>query len=432
MGSHPGAEGYYWKLTKFQPRPWNAIVTMNEDALHSDDDDLETDADEDDIVSPENISPSDKKLEKEYESGRLRVVQDRNDFFLPHVVDFVNVRQWGNLRPEYQRRLRWSTEKKSRLIESFLMNVPVPPVFLYDSMGTKLEVLDGQQRINAVVEFLTGRFELEKLKIWPTLNGRSFIRLPPALRRGLNRAKLSAITLVIEPKSEEIGSVDLRAQVFDRLNTGGEKLNPQELRNCLYSGPFNRLVVQLSGLDMFTKAWDIPPRKDHTLSDGSYDETLRSNKLFSTMADCQIVLRYFAFKDDKYVLGSTRSILDNCMGRFRNSDEAAIHSKNKEFTDALGTAIEIFGDRAFRIGATGRSKGRLSRPLFDAKMIAIHRLIPRKAALIRNKAKIVQAIEKLTQEGTESYETIVGRPNTAAAIQKRISVVEKAMRDALA
>src|SRR5579871_2978810 len=109
------------------------------------------------------------------------------------------------------------------------MNVPVPPVFLYDSMSAKLEVLDGQQRINAIVDFLTGKFELEKLSIWPALNGRSFIRLPPALRRGLNRAKLSAITLIIEPRSAAIGSVDLRAQVFDRLNTGGEKLNPQEL-----------------------------------------------------------------------------------------------------------------------------------------------------------------------------------------------------------
>jgi hypothetical protein len=328
-------------------------VIVNEDALRYDDDDLESDGDEDDIVAPKKLSQSDKKLEKEYEDGRLRVVQDRNDFFLPHVVDFVNGRQWGNLRPEYQRRLRWSAEKKSRLIESFLMNVPVPPIFLYDSMGTKLEVLDGQQRINAVVEFLTGRFELEKLKIWPDLNGRSFIKLPPALQRGLNRAKLSAITLVIEPKSKEVELVDLRAQVFDRLNTGGEKLNPQELRNCLYSGTFNRLVVQLSGLDMFTKAWDIPRRRDHTLSDGSYDEVLRSNKLFSTMGDCQIVLRYFAFEDDKYVLGSTRSILDNCMARFRNADEVTINKKQKDFTDALDTAVKVFGDHAFRIAAIG-------------------------------------------------------------------------------
>jgi hypothetical protein len=65
-------------------------------------------------------------------------------------------------------------------------------------------------------------------------------------------------------------------------------------------------------------------------------------------------------------------------------------------------------------------------------MIATHRLIQRKAELIKRKAKVVQAVDKLTRHGTESYETIVGRPNTAAAIQRRINVVEKAMRDIVA
>jgi hypothetical protein len=201
----------------------NEKMRINENDPDADDDELDAEDEEQIEASRQKTSPSDRKLEKEYEDGRLRVVQDRNDFFLPHVVDFVNVRQWGNLSPEYQRRLRWSKEKKSRLIESFLMNVPVPPVFLYDSMSAKLEVLDGQQRISAIVDFLTGKFELEKLSIWPDLNGRSFIKLPPALRRGLNRAKLSAITLIIEPRSAEVGSVDLRARRFSTDLTRVEK-----------------------------------------------------------------------------------------------------------------------------------------------------------------------------------------------------------------
>ena len=101
-------------------------------------------------------------------------------------------------------------------------------------------------------------------------------------------------------------------------------------------------------------------------------------------------------------------------------------------TEALDTAIKIFGDRAFRVGATAKSKGRLSRPLFDAEMIAINRLKERKARLVRHRAKIVQAMVRLTREDSESYEIIVGRPNTAAAIQSRINMVEKAMRDASA
>lgn len=376
------------------------------------------------------VSQSDKKIEKDYEAGRLRVVQDRNDFFLPHVLDFITGRQWGNLNPEYQRRLRWSNEKKSRLIESFLMNVPVPPVFLYDSSSTKLEVLDGQQRISAIVDFLTNKFALEKLTIWPTLNARTFATLPPALKRGLNRSKLSAITLITE-RSKSVDAIDLRAQVFDRLNTGGEKLNPQELRNCLYSGPFNRLIVELAARDDFSKAWGIPLRKDHTLSDGSYDDVLRKNVMFRSMADCQIVLRYFAFKDPEYIVGSTRNILDNCMIRLRRADDEQIKALRTAFVDALTTALAIFGPRAFRVAGKTNNKGRLSRPLFDAEMVAITRLIDKRELLIEKKANIVSKIRELTREGTKSYETIVGRPNTAAAIKARIDVVEKAMRAAI-
>lgn len=90
---------------------------------------------------------TDQEIEEFFEHGRLRVVQERNDFFLPHVVDFIEGRKWGNLRPEYQRRLRWDRTKKSRLIESFIMNVPVPPVFLYEKSIGSFEVMDGQQRL---------------------------------------------------------------------------------------------------------------------------------------------------------------------------------------------------------------------------------------------------------------------------------------------
>lgn len=90
-------------------------------------DDLFEEAELDIPLAP--VDATDKAIEKHFDTGRLRVIQDRNDFFLPHVVDFIEGRQWGNLRPEYQRRLRWDIQKKSKLIESFIMNVPVPPPF---------------------------------------------------------------------------------------------------------------------------------------------------------------------------------------------------------------------------------------------------------------------------------------------------------------
>lgn len=259
-------------------------------------DDLEEDNEDLEISHPS--LPKDLKdadLEKIFDSGRLRVVQEKNDFFLPHVLSFIEQHKWSNLRPEYQRRLRWDDGKKSRLIESFIMNVPIPPIFLYEKSVGTFEVMDGQQRLNAVLEFLNGEFELVGLKIWDSLNGRTFKRLPPLIRRYLERSKLSAITLMSDSSMSEEDSVDLRAQVFERLNTGGERLNAQELRNSLYSGPFNRLVVELAADSAFTKAWNIPNHSAHTLSDGSPSSELRDDPYYKRMLDCEIVLRFFSF-----------------------------------------------------------------------------------------------------------------------------------------
>jgi hypothetical protein len=68
---------------------------------------------------------SDQEIEQVYQSGDLRLTQERNDFLLPQIIDFVQQRRWINLRPEYQRRLVWDKKKKSRFIESLLMNVPL-------------------------------------------------------------------------------------------------------------------------------------------------------------------------------------------------------------------------------------------------------------------------------------------------------------------
>ena len=95
---------------------------------------------------------SNRELEDLYDSGDQKILQERSDFLLPQIIDFVITKRWVNLRPEYQRRLVWDKTKKSRLIESLIMNVPVPPVFLYEHDLSRYEVMDGQQRMNTLVE----------------------------------------------------------------------------------------------------------------------------------------------------------------------------------------------------------------------------------------------------------------------------------------
>jgi hypothetical protein len=86
--------------------------------------------------------------------------------------------KWINLRPEYQRRLVWDDAKRSLFIESLLLNVPVQAVFLFEWDLSRYEVMNGQQRINSVVDFYSDQFVLKGLKRWEELNGKTYSKLP--------------------------------------------------------------------------------------------------------------------------------------------------------------------------------------------------------------------------------------------------------------
>jgi len=315
------------------------------------------------------VTPAD--LEKLYDDTSGRILQERNDFFLPQIRDFVQKKRWVNLRPEYQRRRRWDRKKQSRLIESLLMNVPVPPVFLYETDLSRYEVMDGQQRLVSIIEFYRGKLELTNLTAWSDLNGLRYRDLPERLKRGLDRRRISAVILLAESAPpEEIQFADIRREVFERLNTGGTALNPQELRNSIYGGPFNELIVELARTPLFCKMWDIPTH-GRTPSSTQLEE-LQNNDLYKKMADCQIVLRFFAFRDQHYVSGSVKGMLDSCMKRNRYGTPANIKEFRNIFKSRLNLVYEIFGTNAFRLPAS--QNARHSRPLSDALMIALDRL----------------------------------------------------------
>lgn len=312
------------------------------------------------------------------------------------------------------------------------MNVPVPPVFLYEETIGKFEVMDGQQRLNAVVDFFKGNFELSGLKIWPSLNGRSFAKLPPLVRKGLERAKISAITLMSDSSESEANALDLRAQVFERLNTGGERLNPQELRNSLYAGKFNRMLIELASQDIFTSAWDIPNHSENILSDGTASDDLKKNSLYKKMADVEIVLRFFAFKEDENISGSVRSMLDKTMQRNFHFDDDEIIKCKAEFLLTLEIINQVLPGAAFKIYHSHDNKVfQLSRPLYDAQMVAIYRLRERNDEILLKKAKIKTALENITNSNSEHYELLTGRANTASSLKERINFVKGVIEGAI-
>lgn len=370
-----------------------------------------------------------KKIEEKFARTAFRISQERNDFLLPQVIDSVKQRKWVNLTPKYQRRLVWDDSKRSLFIESLLLNVPIPPVFLYENDLNRYEVMDGQQRLNSIVAFYENQFALKNLEHWKELNGLQYKHLPETLKRGLARRRISAnVVLAERDEPNQSEKNDVRKLVFERLNTGGAHLTRQELRNCLNPGALNDLIIELSSDQLFTDIWGIPAHKNRVYVHGKTAIALRRNKLYSRMQDCELVLRFFALRDRENIKGSVRSMLDRCIedGLTASADE--ILALKSDFRTRLDLAWRTFGGNVFRY-RNEQNKWKPSIPLYDAVMVALDTLWGASDRILAEKAKVVQAVDALLSKKA-AYEVIIGRPNTATAVKKRIDLLIKVMKAA--
>ena len=384
----------------------------------------------------ENLEDADPEAPAAAEGGRVdpdeffaksafRIVYQTNNFFLPQIRDLIDKGEVLNLRPEYQRRLRWNGPKKSRLIESLLLNIPIPPVFLFESDAARYEVMDGQQRLNAVSEFIAGGFALSGLEVLKPLNGLRYLRCPPRIRRALDRATLSAIVLLLESEPNPAGGLsttDIRRFIFDRLNTGGTKLNQQELRNAIYPGPFNRVLVDLSRYRLFTDTFDIPAYTEADPNEYYENEERQNNTLYSTMADCQLILRYFALKDDANIRGSMKSMLDRAMEERMGISEADANALGTEFRERFAFLHSLFDGRPFRLSRDERGRERISAAVYDASMVAMEILWDKRNEIVAQKSAVqVRMAEALKDESRLTI--LTGQGNTARAVRDRITLM---------
>lgn len=146
--------------------------------------------------------------------------------------------------PDYQRSLAWSLKQSGYFIESLLLRVPVPPIFLHDVEG-RLEIVDGSQRIRSLVRFAKNEFALEDLEKLEMLNGFHFDDLPPSVQRRFNITPIRSF--VLDQGTDE----STRIELFRRLNTSGKRLEDAEIRKGVYRGPFLNLVIECAGSDEF-------------------------------------------------------------------------------------------------------------------------------------------------------------------------------------
>jgi hypothetical protein len=295
---------------------------------------FEVDPDED-AFDPDETPIRDRKVVTQpYDMGIESLVNQvkNNTIFLRPLSE----------RPRFQRKYVWTDALASRLVESILLNVPIPPCYLSQNENFELDVIDGQQRIYSLYRFFENQFKLRDLRVLTELNGLRFFELPSRTQRQLATYSLRCVLITNESHPE------IRFDVFERLNSNTVPLNSQELRNCIHRGPLNDLLGKLS----FGSVWLS------ILGKRTPDKRLR---------DEEVILRFFAFQE--MGLSSYRTPLKHWLNdaakRGRKMSDQDILRLEGKWNASLECCIALFQD-----GMVFRRPGSkaINRALFDLSM----------------------------------------------------------------
>jgi len=324
------------------------------------------------------INKTDEEINERYKKGEIRIITEQARYPIKSIHEMIDSGDYKR-NPEYQRRKRWDDGKKSRLIESFIMNVPLPPIFLYEYEYSKYEVMDGQQRLTAIYDFYNGDFALVELEYWRELEGKKYKELPSEIKKGIDRRYISSIVLLEETAKTKAEADKLKQIVFERLNSGGEKLTPQEARNSLYIGEMNQLCLKLSENKKFRKMWQIPLE----------DKELIKNDLYKKMTDVEYVLRFFAYRHLGELRTSKEKFFDAYLKTANDFPNETLKQLEEIFNITIDIVWEIFQQEAF-------IPYKLTIPaiyMYDSLMQSISQYIDRKDEVIKNKYYIKEKIK---------------------------------------
>lgn len=334
----------------------------------------------------------------EIEPEKRRVKTEKQDLPVETLVSWVN-RNKLNLQPDFQRNFVWNSGKASRLVESLLLAIPIPVIYVAEEANRTYSVVDGQQRLTSICAFINGafpngqNFKLSGLQVLKDLNRKAFADLPVELQEEILNSILRLI--IIEKDSDP----DVKFEVFERLNLGAEKLNDQEVRNCVYRGNYNELLRSLAQNEFLLRI-------------------LQSKEPHSRMADRQLVLRFFAMWRNTHhnYKGPTKRFLNTEMEQHRNLSDEALAEMRRVFESAIEMAYAVFQEKAFRRYYSGNAynpngtweKSRLNVALWDTILYTfsyytLDQILPIKdhireefLALVTNDKKFVESISTST------------------------------------
>ena len=320
-------------------------------------------AENSDLAEPLDLSAADRKL--------VTQPYDLSVKGLSRDIESDRIR----LTVEYQRKYVWDNGKASRLIESLLLNVPIPVCYFAEDESGAYEVIDGLQRLTTISRFLEDEFPLSGVSVLTELEGLRFSALAAKDQRRLENRTIRCIVIT------EDSNPDIKFDVFERLNTGAATLTAQELRNSVYRGEFNDQLKHLASQEYFTK--------------------LLGNASNKRMEFEELILRFFALVDG---IETYKPPLRQFLNSFLRRNRRGIQSEPKValFRDCCETLALIMDELPFR---SVRSRNPVNKAIFDALMVTT--AFADRAAMLERSTAVREALERL--EDDEDFQTAIGR-----------------------
>ncbi len=313
--------------------------------------------------------------------------------------------------PEWQRKYVWDRKRASRLIESFLIDLPVPVIYLAVNDDGKYEVIDGLQRLTSVFDYFENDFALTGLEIRSDLAGKKFSELSVDLQSKLEDATLRTFEL------SQTTPKDLMFIIFERLNTGGMALNDMEIRNCLYRGGLNDLLKELAQNDDFRAC-------------------VNQVGVEKRMADRTLVLRFLAFYQMTYTKArkGLKAFFNEFFTTYRNPPPEKIKEFRAAFRHAMRACFTVFGNKAFRLRRIYEKGGGEWTPRMNAsvfQVLAVSFQYYDMGHITRSADRIFEAFLDLTQTDDKWAQGVTAATGDYTKIEYVFETWQSRLKEAL-
>jgi hypothetical protein len=352
----------------------------------------------------DSLGELDSEEQFNFPPAERKVVTQSYDLSLQTLLE-----QWdGELLsvPEIQREYIWDNGRGSRLIESLMLNIPVPLLYFSETENARYEIIDGHQRVKSIVRFLKNEFALSSLGVLSEYRGMRFHSLPEREQRFLKMRIVRAVIISHESHPS------MKFEIFERLNSGSISLNAQELRNSIYRGSLNRLLRKL-------------------VKQSRFRQLIGTAHPRPRMVDEELVLRFFALRAG---YAQYRTPLKRFMNAFmdenREIPEDQLELLRQTFEQTIGNIFTALGSSAFRISDAGgvpREKV-TNRALFDAQMISFSWL-DEGQDLNSHKDAVLERLASL-YESNDFLDTIRRATGDRTRTRTRVRAIATALRDA--